>query len=77
MPEPDFEPKQILIVHPAIWRAMQNWAADHKFLLARIPDGADEEGVPFYREDKPEGECEQCGHTPTYGFMPSDELMGR
>jgi hypothetical protein len=28
----------------------------------KAPDGAD--------EDKPETECPQCGHTPTYAFMP-------
>jgi hypothetical protein len=69
---PDFEPRQIFIVHESIWRAMLIWAADHRFHLHRVPDGADEEGVPFFREDKPETECAQCGHTPTYAFMPKD-----
>jgi hypothetical protein len=66
---PNFAPRQIFIAHESLWNAMQRWAADHNFHLDRIPDGADENGVPFFREDKPETECPQCGHTPTYSFM--------
>jgi hypothetical protein len=68
----DFEPRQILIVHPSLWEAMERWAADHRFHLHRIPDGADDEGRPYFRENRPETECPQCGHTPTYSFMPKD-----
>jgi hypothetical protein len=68
----EFAPRQIFIVHPGLWEAMERWAADHKFHLGRIPDGADDDGVPFYREDRPGTECAQCGHVPTYGFMPEE-----
>jgi hypothetical protein len=67
-----FETRQILIVHEELWDQMQRWAADHRFHLDRIPDGADDDGVPFLREQKPETECAQCGHIPTYAFMPKD-----
>lgn len=70
MNDDDFEPRQILIVHAALWRAMERWAHSRNFTLDRIPDGADENGVAFFREQRPETECSQCGHTPTYGFMP-------
>lgn len=64
------EPRQILIVHEGLWEAMQQFADQHNLLLHRIPDGSDDDGVPFFREEKPETECPQCGHTPTFAFMP-------
>jgi hypothetical protein len=67
-----FEARQILIVHEGLWAAMERFAAANNFRLDRVPDGADDEGRPFFREDKPETECQQCGHTPTYGFMPRE-----
>jgi hypothetical protein len=69
------EPKQILIVHDSLWDAMERWAREHNFMLSRIPDGADDEGRPFFREDKPETECPQCGHTQTYAFMPQGSFQ--
>jgi hypothetical protein len=66
----DFEARQILIVHESLWDAMKRWASDHRFYLDRIPDGADDEGRAFFREDRPETECPRCGHTPTYAFAP-------
>lgn len=66
----EFPPRQIMILNEGLWNALERWAADRNFHLHRIPDGADENGVPFFREDKPETECPQCGHTPTYSFMP-------
>jgi len=68
----EFEPRQIFIVHEGIWNAMKRFAETNNLRLDRIPDGADETGRPFFREDRPETECPQCGHTPTYGFMPKD-----
>lgn len=72
MPDDDFQPRQIFIVHEALWLAMERWAEAFNFRLDRLPDGADDDGRVFFREDRPETECEQCGHTPTYGFMPKD-----
>lgn len=72
MSTPGFAPRQILIAHEGLWRAMEAWAEQRNFWLHRIPDGADEDGRPFFREQKPETECAQCGHTPTYAFMPKD-----
>jgi hypothetical protein len=62
-PEPDdFAPRQIFVVHQGLWDAMERWAAQHNFYLHRIPDGADDDGRPFFSEDP--------DVTPTYGFMP-------
>jgi hypothetical protein len=66
----EFEPRQIMVVHEGTWEALKVFAGRHNLHLDRIPDGADENGVPFFREDRPETECEKCGHTPTYAFMP-------
>ena len=66
----DFTPRQILIVDESMWEAMRQFARHHGINLDRIPDGADERGVPFFREQKPETECPRCGHVPTYAFMP-------
>jgi hypothetical protein len=65
-PRGDMEPKQIFIVHDSIWDAMRRWAKDHKFRLVRLPDGADDEGRPFFKDDDPDV-------VPTYGFMPVDD----
>ena len=67
---PNFEPRQIMIVHEGLWAALESWARSRGLSLDRIPDGAEADGRPFFREDKPETECPQCGHTPTYSFMP-------
>jgi len=70
MTSPDFEPRQIFIAHQSLWDAMERFARANNFHLDRIPDGADEDGTVFFREQRPETECQQCGHTPTYAFMP-------
>jgi hypothetical protein len=67
---PDFEPRQILITNEGLWNSLEQVAAGSGLRLVRTPDGADENGRMFFREDKPETECPQCGHTPTYAFMP-------
>jgi nucleoside 2-deoxyribosyltransferase len=71
---PDFA-RQILITNEALWRVMTAFANVNRFNLDRIPDGTDYNGKPFFREDHPDTECEQCGHIPTYAFMPNDEAM--
>jgi DNA primase len=60
----EFEPRQIFIVHQSVWDAMERWAADRRFYLQRIPDGADEDGRVFFRDDEET--------TPTYAFMPKE-----
>jgi len=40
----EFEPRQIVIAHEAIWNGMVRWAEAHNFELVRIPAGCDEEG---------------------------------
>lgn len=64
---PLFEPSQIFVVHASLWDAMERWAADHKFHLGRLPDGADEDGVPFFKDPATDDDF-----TPTYAFMPKD-----
>jgi hypothetical protein len=44
------EPRQIFIVHDAVWAAMEWWAIEHRMYLQRIPDGADDDGVLFFRD---------------------------
>lgn len=56
------EPKQIFIAHESLWKAMEKWARDHGFHLDRLPDGASDDGVPFFSDDP--------DVTPTYAFMP-------
>jgi len=61
---PEFEPRQIFIVHESVWQAIERFAEQHNFYLHRIPDGADDDGRPFYSDDP--------DTTPTYGFMPKE-----
>lgn len=64
MSAPEFTERQIFITYPEIWEAMERWAADHRFHLARIPDGSGENGEMFFSDDP--------DTTPTYAFMPKN-----
>jgi len=59
---PEGHARQIFIAHKGLWEQMERWAEQRNFYLQRIPDGADEDGRPFFRDDEET--------TPTYGFMP-------
>jgi hypothetical protein len=69
---PKFEPRQILIVHEQVWRALEQWAGQRNLIAVRLPDGSDDDGTLYFQEDRPGTECAECGHTPTYGFMPRE-----
>ena len=58
--------KQILIVHDSLWTAMERFAERNNLRLDRIPDGADDNGVPYFT-DWNDGENDGF---PTYAFMP-------
>ena len=60
----DGEARQIFIAHKGLWQQLERWAEARNFYLHRIPDGANEDGVPFFSDD-PET-------TPTYAFMPRE-----
>lgn len=62
---PDFEPRQIFIVHESLWQAMEDFAERRNFHLHRIPDGANDDGVPFFKDPAADPDF-----TPTYAFMP-------
>lgn len=65
MPDGDFDARQIFIAHEGLWQAMVEWAEQHNFHLHRIPDGATDEGRPFFH-----GDLADADFTPTYAFMP-------
>ena len=66
MPEfPEGNARQIFIAHAGLWDQMVRWAASRNFYLQRIPDGANEDGVPFFKDPATDDDF-----TPTYGFMP-------
>lgn len=65
-----FEARQVMVVHESVWNALVALGEQHGLRLDRVPDGADDDGTPFFREDRPDTECPQCGHVPTYAFMP-------
>lgn len=66
MPE-NFEPRQIFITHEGMWEALKVFAGRHNLHLDRIPDGANEDGIPFFKDPDTDEDF-----TPTYAFMPKD-----
>lgn len=68
----DFELRQILVTHESVWRALVSLGIQHGLDLVRLPDGADDDGRPFFQESRPEAPtCPDCGPpVPTYGYMP-------
>lgn len=44
-----FDARQIVIVHESVWKAMEDWAADHRLDLVKIPDTPEsEDDLPSY-----------------------------